>query len=390
MISPAPEPRSALPAGDRWETRLAGIGLHYGEGRLAEIGRVARDLGATKVFLVADGGLRAARHVDRAEAALTEAGIAWAAFDGVLPNPDSELVAWAADFARRERADCIVGLGGGSAMDCAKGVNFLVTNGGTMEDYWGYDKAGEPLLPSIGVPATAGTGSDAQSYAIITNSETGRKMACGAPGAAFRQVILDPELTLSTPHETAATAGMDAVSHALESHVTSVRNETSAALSSEAWRLLEANFTASLDRGADERSLLDLRGKMLVAAHLAGAAIEASMLGAAHASANPLTARHTVTHGIAVGLMLPHVIRFNAEVAGDHYRELWPEGAGSLAAHVEELRAGAGLPGTLRECGVPRSSLPVLSELAILEWTGDHNPRPLTANDFLELYEAAY
>ncbi len=390
MFAPAPEPHSALPPGDRWETSLAGITLRFGAGRLAEIGRIAHDLGASRVLLVADGGLRAARHVDRAEASLTEAGLQWTAFDGVLPNPDSELVAWAADFARRHRVDLIVGLGGGSAMDCAKGVNFLLTNGGTMENYWGWDRATEPLLPSIGVPTTAGTGSDAQSYALITQSDTGRKMACGAPGAAFREVILDPELTLSTPAETAAAAGIDAVSHALESHVSTARSDASAALSSEAWRLLDANFAPSLDPAADRGALLETRGSMLIGSHLAGAAIEASMLGAAHAAANPLTARFKITHGVAVGLMLPQVIRFNAEVAAEQYREISPRGAAALAERVEELRALAGLPQAIRECDVPRSSLPELAELAVDEWTGDHNPRPLEAGNFLELYEAAY
>ncbi len=381
---------STLPAGDRWQAELAGIALRFGAGELAELGRAARELGASRVLLVADGGLRAARHIDRAEAALSGAGLELVTFDGVAPNPTAELVAEAAEFARRHDVDLIVGMGGGSAMDSAKGVNFLLTNGGEMEDYWGYDKAARPLLPSIGVPTTAGTGSDAQSFTLITQSGTGRKMACGAPGAAFRLVILDPELTLSAPRETAAAAGIDAVAHALESQVSSKRSAASSALSRAAWRRLEASFAASLDERADRARLLESRGSMLLAAHLAGAAIEASMLGAAHAAANPLTARHNVVHGVAVGLMLPPVIRFNAEVAGAHYRELWPAGAAALAGRVEELRRLAGLPGRIRECEVPRSSLPELAQLATDEWTGDHNPRPVGAREFLELYEAAY
>ncbi len=154
--------------------------------------------------------------------------------------------------------------------------------------------------------------------------------------------------------------------------------------------LLESSFEASLDEHADRGERLKTRGNMLVGAHLAGAAIEASMLGAAHAGANPLTARFNLIHGIAVGLMLPHVVRFNAETAEAHYLELWPAGAEALATRVEELRRLAGLPGSIRECEVPRSSLPELAELATGEWTGDHNPRPLTAEDHLELYEAAY
>lgn len=212
-------------------------------------------------------------------------------------------------------------------------------------------------------------------------------MACGAPSAAFRTVILDPELMLSKPRRTMAAAGIDAISHAIESHVSRKRTETSAALSAEAWSLLKANFEDCFDHSADQ---LICRGHMLAAAHLAGAAIEASMLGAGHASANPLTARFHAVHGVAVGLMLPHVIRFNAEAAGPHYRELEPEGAEALAARVESLRRTAGMPTTLRECNVPRASLPELAELATQEWTGGFNPRPVSAGDFLEMYEAAY
>ncbi len=389
-MASAPQTRSALPDGDRWQTEIGGIAVRFGAGRLAELGEAARAFGATRALLVADGALRAARHIDRAEAALTAAGVEYAAFDGVVPNPSSELVRTAADFAAEHHVDLIVGIGGGSAMDCAKGVNFLLTNGGEMEDYWGYGHATRPMLPSIGVPTTAGTGSDAQSYTLITQSVTGRKMACGAPGAAFRTVILDPELTFSVPRESAAAAGIDAISHAVESLVTRTRNDTSSGLAREAWTLLAANFEASLDEREDRPDRLRVHGDMLIGAHLAGAAIEASMLGAAHAGANPLTARHDIIHGVAIGLMLPSVIRFNGEVADAHYREIWPDGPEGLARHIEELRQLAGLPGRLREFDLSLESLPELAELASQEWTGEHNPRPLRKQDYLELYEAAF
>jgi alcohol dehydrogenase len=381
------EPATALPTSSHWLKELASIEVRFGVGRLAELGEAARELGAHAVLLVSDRGLRAAGHVSSAEASLSAAGLDFVTFDNVPQNPDSELVQMAATFAGGHKIDLIVGMGGGSAMDCAKGVNFLLTNGGRMEDYWGYDKAESALLPSIGVPTTAGTGSDSQSYAVISQAGNGRKMACGAPGAAFRKVILDPELVLSKPRDTVAAAGIDAISHAIESHVTSQRSVRSTELSAEAWSLLDANFEACFDEHADQ---LVCRGNMLVGSHLAGAAIEASMLGATHASANPLTARFQTVHGVAVGLMLPHVIRFNAEAVGDGYRELEPAGAHALAERVETLRRAAGLPERLRECGVPRDSLPELAEMASHEWTGSFNPRPVSEPEFLGLYEAAW
>src|SRR6185437_5330607 len=138
--------------------------------------------------------------------------------------------------------DSLVAIGGGSSLDCAKGINFVLTNGATMREYRGFGKAARPMLPAIGVPTTAGTGSEAQSFAIISDAETHAKMACGDEKAAFRIVILDPELTVSQPREVTAIAGYDAISHAVEAFVTKTRTPDSQAVALEAWRLLDANY----------------------------------------------------------------------------------------------------------------------------------------------------
>ena len=158
--------------------------------------------------------------VQRAAASLEGAGIAASVFHDFDANPDSAMVEAGRARAASLGIDSIVALGGGSSLDCAKGINFVLTNGGTMRDYRGFGKAARPMLPSIGVPTTAGTGSEAQSYALISDSETHAKMACGDPKAAFRIAILDPELTATQPRSVAAVAGYDAISHAVESFVT--------------------------------------------------------------------------------------------------------------------------------------------------------------------------
>src|SRR5207249_10078818 len=186
-------------------------------------------------------------------------------------------------------------VGGGSAMDCAKGINFLLTNGGRMADYQGFGKAKKPMLPSIGIPTTAGTGSEAQSFALIADEQTHMKMACGDRKAAFHIAILDPEVTVSQPAKVTAITGVDALSHAVESYVTTRRNPLSQLFAREAWRLLQANFEKVLRRPDN----LEARSAMQLGAYLAGSAIETSMLGAAHALANPLTAHYGMTHGIA-------------------------------------------------------------------------------------------
>jgi alcohol dehydrogenase len=190
--------------------------LVFGPGTLARLGELARNLGFRRPLLVADRGLVATGYVDRARGLLEEAGLAVAAFHAFDPNPDSAMVAAGAAAALDAEADSLVALGGGSSLDCAKGIAFVAPNGGSMADYRGYGKATRPLLPMIGVPTTAGTGSDAQSYALISDAATHRKMACGDPGAAFRIALLDPELTVGLPADVTAVAGYDALSHAVE------------------------------------------------------------------------------------------------------------------------------------------------------------------------------
>jgi alcohol dehydrogenase len=366
-------------------------------GGIARLGELARELGGSRVLLVTDPGLEAVGHPQKALDSLREADLDVTVFDDVEENPTSRHVEAGLEAARRGNIDLIVAVGGGSSMDCAKGVNFLYTNGGQMSDYKGFGKATKPMLPSIGVPTTAGTGSEAQSYALIADERSHIKMACGDRKAAFRVCILDPELTVSQPRQVAAVTGIDAVSHALESYVTSRRTIMSQLFAREAWRLLEPNLNLAL---SGEPKNLEVRRAVQLGAHLAGMAIEHSMLGASHACANPLTAHYGLTHGIAVGVMLPHVIRFNGAAVGDLYSDLTHDvglrnghiqaAADALANRVTEMLVQAGLPTSLRECGVSSGILPVLAEEAAGQWTGKFNPRPVSEKELLELYEVAF
>src|SRR5688500_14759196 len=263
----------------------------FGQGSLERLGALARELGFQRTLLVADAGVAAAGHAAEAIRLLEAAGVEAAPFHDFGPNPDSTMVESGWRFAEPLRVDSIVGLGGGSSLDCAKGINFLLTNGGSIADYRGYGHAGTPLLPMIGVPTTAGTGSEAQSYAVIADAETHMKMACGDPTAAFRVAILDPELTTTAPASVTAIAGYDALTHAVETSVTLRRTAIPDMLSERAWALLSGAYERVLAHPED----MDARARMMLGAHLAGAAIEQSMLGAAHACANPLTALFDVT-----------------------------------------------------------------------------------------------
>ena len=366
----------------------------FGEGTFQRLGELSRELGFTRALIVSDGGIVATGMVTTAAAILRDAGIECETFHEFDANPDSAMVEAGRAVAARAGVDGIIALGGGSSLDCAKGINFVLSNGGTMRDYKGHDKAVKPMLPMIGVPTTAGTGSDAQSYAIISDPVTHEKMACGAAGAAFRVAILDPALTVSQPRQLTATVGYDALSHAVESFVTARRTTMSDLFAADAWRLLEPHYERVLTHPDD----LAARAAMLLGSHEAGIAIEQSMLGATHACANPLTARHGTTHGVAIAVMLPHVVRWNSREVGKRYAELLRitgrtpgnDPGGELATRLDELARLGGMPRTLRDLGVPQDSLTVLAADAEKQWTGTFNPRPFNAAGALELYQAAY
>jgi alcohol dehydrogenase len=367
----------------------------FGPGSLNRLGELARELGGTRVLLVTDPGLEAAGHPQRAMQSLKDAGVQAHLFDDVEENPTSKHVEAGVHFAKPLGVDLIASVGGGSAMDCAKGINFLMTNGGHVADYKGFGKARKPMLPSIGVPTTAGTGSEAQSYALIADAKTHLKMACGDRKAAFHVAILDPDVTVSQPRHVAALTGIDAIAHAIESYVTTKRSPVSQMFAREAWGLLEANFEKVLTQPRD----LVARGAMQMGAFLAGTSIENSMLGACHACANPLTAHYGITHGQAIGILLPHVIRFNAKDVDVLYADLLNEAglvdgqpggaAESLARRIVGLMKLADLPTTLGACGVSRSILPILAEEANQQWTARFNPRMVAEPDLIALYDAA-
>jgi alcohol dehydrogenase len=320
-------------------------------------------------------------------------------------NPTTRHVEDGVRLANAFRPEILVGLGGGSSMDCAKGINFIYSCGGTIADYWGVGKATGSMLPLIAIPTTAGTGSETQSFALISDAETHVKMACGDPKAAASIAILDPLLTLTQPPRVTALTGIDALTHALETYVTNKRNAVSECFSREAWMLLSRGFPRVIEDGTD----LPGRTQMQLGAAFAGMAIEASMLGAAHALANPLTATLGVPHGQAVGMMMPFVVRFNQGVVEYRYRELahllpgisyddQRTGAEIIADRFTDWLRLAGLATRLSKLDgwehplSPREvdeRVLALSELAQKQWTGAFNPRVASMDDYANMYRSA-
>ncbi|HEV8604069.1 MAG TPA: iron-containing alcohol dehydrogenase [Tepidisphaeraceae bacterium] len=390
----------------------------FGSGSLDRLGELCKSLGGRRILLVTDPGIEAAGYPERAIRSMYQAQLVVKVFDHSDENPTTETVQNGLREAKPFNPDLIVGLGGGSSMDTAKGVNFLLTNGGSISDYHGASKATKPMLPMIAIPTTAGTGSEAQSYALISDPDTHVKMACGDPKALPRLAILDPSLTATQPPNIAAATGIDAAAHAIETSACNRRNDISRSFSKEAWQLLNAAYEtvisaafspssplapvlrgegqgegssskSKIENRKSQMNLDEARAKMLLGAHLAGCAIENSMLGAAHATANPLTSEFNITHGQAVGLMLPHVIRFNSNNGANPYSDLH-QNAPNLANRISSLLQFASIPSMLKAHNIPKEILPRLANLASQQWTAQFNPRPLTEADLLAIYQAAY
>ena len=365
--------------------------LIYGKGALNEVPEAIKSLGLSKVLIVTDGGIVKAGYPDRLKTLLEDSAYICRIYGESKENPSEQDAEDCAEVAREFKPEVIIGIGGGSSMDTAKACNFIYTNGGKMEDYMGYGKAEKPMLPLICIPTTSGTGSECQSFALISRDSDHKKMACGDTKNTAYISVLDPELTLSQPFKVTANTGMDAITHAVETFVSKKANPFSRLYSAESFRLLALAFPVVLQ----EPENIEARGAMLLGAAYAGLAIEHSMLGAAHGCANPISARFNTIHGQAVGAMLPSVIRKNSEdesVKAD-YMDLLASVVGpdseryeSLAELIESFLEFADLPLRISEFGVTKDDIAELAEDAESQWTSTFNPVDYSYRDFAEVY----
>ncbi len=364
----------------------------FDHGAIRRLGDLAASFQARRVLVVSDQGVVDAGHFGKGVESLRGAGLEVASFHQFAENPTTAMVDLGVAAARDFKPDLLVGLGGGSSLDCCKGINFVYSCGGTMHDYHGVGKATCDLLPMIAVPTTAGTGSETQSFALISDAQTHVKMACGDKRAACKIALLDPELTVTQPPRVTALTGIDALSHAIETYVTRRRSPLSTTFSRQAFAWLATGFPIVLQ----DPTNIEARAKMQLGACFAGIAIEASMLGAAHATANPLTARHDVTHGQAVGMMLPAVIRMNGQQHPSWYAELLSEiepitdvanAPNRLAEVIESFLEIAGLARSLDELSISTEQLLELADDALRQWTGTFNPIPLDRDRVMSLYQ---
>ena len=375
----------------------------FGLGSSARAGELAIAHQATTVLLVSDPGVAAAGHTDAVGSVLRDHRISVHVFTGVPENPTLADVSACAEQARQHDPDLIIGLGGGSSLDVAKACMMVCAEGIDIARRPGMTASTRPHLPMIAIPTTAGTGSECQPHAVISDDETHTKAAFGTSQSLPKVAILDPVLTITQPRRVTADSGFDAIVHAVEVWVTKPRNPLSSLFAGEAFSLLTSNLPTVLARPDD----LDARGGMQLGAAWAGLGIAHSMLGAAHAAGNALTARYPISHGAAVASMLPAVIRFNSQddLVRARYAAL-AERSGLAATGVdpgererclvsallERLSSLWSLtpnPADLSGFGARAQDIGDLAVEAAKQRTGSFNPRPVNAAVFRELFAEA-
>ena len=345
----------------------------FGQGESARLGEFARELGATRCLVVADHGIVKAGHAQEAVRSLKARRMDVSSFNDFHEGPTVETVELGTRSAKGANPDLIVAVGGGSTLDLAKALNVTLSCGGSIQDYWGYGNVPKNLLPMIALPTTAGTGSEASSITHIYDPEAKARMSCGDSKLSFRLAVLDPKLTLTQPDWLTAQSGFDAISHAVETLVSTKRTALSEAFSKQAWNLLNENFERVLRRPDD----MEARAGMLAGSHFAGMAMENSALGVAHACAQPLIADYKLTPGAAIALTLSSTLAWEGE-----HEDLIPR--------LRELVSLAGLHSSLRDAAIPEEALPRLAEGAAAQWSGKFSERHFDQTAALEIYRAAF
>ena len=372
--------------------------LRMGAGLAGEIGQITRPICGDRVLLVTDPGMMATGLVQQVKDGLRAAGVAVTLFDQVQADPPESIVLQAAQKARG--ATGVIGFGGGSSLDVAKLAALLAASDQPLEEAYGVGNARGPRLPLVLVPTTAGTGSEVTPISIVTTGAS-EKMGVVSPLLLPDLALLDPELTLGLPAHVTAATGIDAMVHAIEAYasVNANNNPISRALAVEALGLMGRMLLRAVQKPDD----LEARTGMLLGSMLAGQAFANSPVAAVHALAYPIGGHYKVPHGLSNALVLPHVLRFNAQVAPEAYAELLPhvfpdlpsmrvaEAAYQFAQSMADLSHACGLEQGLREMGIARAALPSLARDAMNQTRLlVNNPRPVDEAAALKIYEAAW
>ncbi len=377
-----------------------GIGTRvlYKHGLAQELGSVIEELGAERPFIIADKGVVGAGLIEPILTGINDQCTVVGLFDAVPANSSVAVVMECAAAAKAADADLIVAVGGGSPLDTAKAVRIILTFDGHLLDYQGYNVIPDRLIPMIAVPTTSGTGSEVTPYAVIRDEDQDLKLSFASRYLLPDVAILDPQLTRTLPPMLTAATGIDALSHAIETFVSTEHTPFSDGMALEAIRLIGSHLRTAVQHGED----MEARNQMLIAACMAGMACANSYFGVIHAMAHAVGGKYHVHHGTAISICMPHGMRYNSEVEPERYLRIAQalgvsreerSDAEVIAAGIEAvavLSRDCGLPSRLRDVGVPEEALPDLAATAVIDGAIFHNPREASEEDVLALLQAAW
>jgi len=356
----------------------------FGPRVVKELGSTIGELGFSRAVVVTDEFL--AEKTDLLERVQKALGNRFAgAYTGVIPDPTADAVDKGAEFASSKDADVLVSLGGGSAIDTAKGIAVVLTEGGKILDHEGYHALTRPQTPHVAIPTTAGTGSEMTMVLVVKDPARGQKTFIGSYFLHPVLAVLDPTLTTGLPARLTAATGMDAMSHSIESLLSSLRNPFSDACAKEAIRLISTYLPVCLEKPED----LEARGQMLIAAAIAGSAFSNAMVVLNHALAHTVGAKYGIHHGTANAMFLPHTMRFFIDDAADRLAlvakamdlpvgDLSDEEAAAKAAdRIEQLNKQIGLTDKLSDYGVTEDDMMEIADMALTDGSIIYCPRPV-------------
>lgn len=372
--------------------------IRFGCGAVADLALFVKKMGGSNVFLVADPGLEAANLLPRITKPLLDNSIPYTLYTKIDPEPGLLLADQGADLARQSGADCVVGVGGGSAMDVAKAISILITNGGQAEDYLGLGKITKAGVPKIMIPTTAGTGAEVSFTAVFINEKTKSKGGMNGEPLYPEVAILDPELTVSLPPRTTASIGVDAFTHAIEAFVSTQAHPMSDMYALEAMKLISDNLPKAYAHGGN----LVARTNMLLGSLLAGKALATAGVGLVHAMAYPLGGMFGIPHGLANAVLLPYVLQYNLIGAPEKYAQVanlmgcdtkgmsLKEASRCMVEAVFDMNMEIGIPATLSELKISDDQIPEMARIALtVTRPVENNPRKPTLDEVISVYQVA-
>ncbi|OTO56381.1 lactaldehyde reductase [Enterococcus faecium] len=370
---------------------------YFGKGAIESIVPEFQQRGFGKAAVITDKGLIEHGIATKVTELLDKAAIAYALYDGIVPNPTIQNVKDGVAFVKEAEADCLIAIGGGSPIDTAKAIGIILTNPEFSDviSLEGVADTKNPCLPILAIPTTSGTAAEVTINYVITDEVNHRKFVCVDPHDIPIVAFIDSDMMMGMPKKLAASTGMDAMTHAIEGFITKGAWEMTDMLHLKAIEIIGHSLEASVDGDQNGRE------KMALGQYIAGMGFSNVGLGLVHGMAHPLSAWYNIPHGVACAALLPTVMKYNKEYTGEKYREialvLGIKGAAEMSledvreaacGEIDRLSKAVGIPETISELGVKEADIPAIAEDALLDVCTPGNPRETTVEEIIALYQS--